>query len=287
MGQDFLATEIEQVSRPGEAELKIWEEPHPNGVYAMGVDPAYGRGEEQKDNHAIVVVRCYADRVVQVAEYATHNPETYQLTWVMAHIAGAYRNVCINCEVQGPGKAIMIELKHLRQLLDFGHLNARASSMGMAEIFDCVRWYLYNRPDSMAGNYVYNFQTSIDTKLTMLNQLRDNYALNILEIRSLAILHEMEKIEQDGSNIAASGRNKDDRTFALGLANKAYIDRLRGSLIANGQTEEAVMEQERLRAAHPQATMMASIVGNFFATKAGDRETAETAERWKDAGLVT
>ncbi len=287
MGADFLATDIEQVTRPAEAELRIFEEPHPNGTYAMGVDPAWGRSDDNKgDNNALVLLRCYADRVVQVAEFASSSPESYQLTWVMAHLAGSYKNVCINLEVQGPGKAVMTELRHLRQLLDHGHLQSRAKSAGMEEIFDSTRWYLYNRPDSMAGNYVYNFQTTADTKLTAMNQLRDNYALNIVELRSIALLREMEKVVQEGSNIAASGRNKDDRVFALCLANKAYVDRLRGGLISNGMTFDEVCKQERLQAAQPQATLMAAIVGNFFQNQKEDRAEAEVEKAWRDAGVM-
>jgi hypothetical protein len=285
MGADFLATEIEQVSKSQDAELKIWEEPHPNGVYTMGVDPAYGRSDN-KDNHAIEITRCYADKIIQVAEYATANPETYQLTWVMAHLAGAYKNVTINCEVQGPGKAIMNELRHLKQLLDHGYLQAQAKSQGMQEIFDCVRWYLYHRPDSMAGNYVYNFQTSTDTKMTMMNELRDNYALNLLRVRSIPLLREMEKIIQDGSEIAASGKNKDDRTFALGLANKAYIDRIRSSMIAEGMTYEQVEKQEKIQESAPNATFTASIVSQFFKAQESAREERTVTEAWKNAGLV-
>ncbi|HEX9138973.1 MAG TPA: hypothetical protein VF848_04240 [Steroidobacteraceae bacterium] len=285
MGNDFLATEIEQVDGPAKAELKVWEEPHPLGVYAMGVDPAYGRGEEN-DNHAIQLVRCYADKVIQVAEYATNNPETYQLTWVMAHIAGAYKNVCINLEVQGPGGAIMQELRHLKQLCDMGVLSARAAEMKMTDVFDNVRWYLYHRPDSMSGNYVYNFVTSQATKQTLMNQLRDNYALGLLRVRSLATLHEMEKVVQDGSEIGASGKNHDDRTYALGLANKAYVDRLRAMLIANNQTYDEIERQERVQQAAPQATFMAGVVASFFKGKETERERREIDKVWKDAGVI-
>lgn len=285
MGENFLATEIEQVNRPAEAELKIWEEPHPNGVYAMGVDPAYGRSDN--DNHAIELLRCYADRIVQVAEYATAAPETYQLSWVMAHLAGAYKNVKINAELQGPGAALMPALRHLRQLIDGGYLKEQAKSLGMEEIFDCVTWYLYHRPDSMTGNYVYNFQTNSITKPPMMNQFRDNYSLGIIQINSIALLHEMEKVVQDGTEIGASGKRRDDRTFAMGLANKAYVDWFRGRLIAEGMTYEAVKAQEKIQKAAPQATFVASIVGQFFQGREAAREQRQVDAAWKDAGLVT
>lgn len=284
MGENFLATEIEQVNRAVDAELKVWEEPHPNGIYAMGVDPAYGRSDN--DNHAIELVRCYADRVVQVAEYATAVPETYQLAWVMAHIAGAYKNVQINAELQGPGAALMPALRHLRQLIDVGYLKEQAKNLGMQEIFDSVTWFLYHRPDSMTGNYVWNFQTNQTTKPPMMNQMRDNYSLGILEIRSLQLLFEMEKVVQEGTEIRASGHRRDDRTIAMALANKAYVDRIRARLIAEGMTYEQERAREKIQAAAPSATFVASIVGGFFRGKQGDRAEREVSAAWKDAGLV-
>lgn len=284
MGENFLATEIEQVFRPHEAELRIWEEPVPSGLYVMGVDPAYGRSDN--DNHAIEVCRCYADKLVQVAEYATSIPETYQLSWVMAHLAGAYKNVTINAELQGPGAALMPALKHLRQLIDFGYLSGQAASQGMKEILDCVKWYLYHRPDSMAGNYVYNFQTNSNTKPPMMNQLRDNYALGIIEVKSLPLLFEMEKVVQEGFEIGASGKNRDDRTFAFGLANKAYVDWIRGPMLLEGLTYKAVHNAENAEKISPQSSIVPNIIGSFFARKNADRDARAVDEAWRNAGVI-
>jgi len=165
LGENFLATEIEQLESTKDADLRIWEEPHPNGVYVMGIDPAYGRSDF-KDRHAIQVYRCFADKLIQVAEYATEVPETYQITWVMAHLAGAYKNVILNLEVTGPGFAVMQELRHLRQLLDMGQLRGVAQNMDLNDIFSSVKWYLYHRPDSMGAGYVYNWKAlALDTRL--------------------------------------------------------------------------------------------------------------------------
>jgi len=119
-----------------------------------------------------------------------------------------------------------------------------------------------------------------------MNQLRDNYALGIAIIRSLALLYEMEKVVQDGSEIAAAGKGKDDRTFAYGLANKAYIDRLRAGLIARGETFLETTQREAAAATSPQTTMVASVVANFFKLKEAERERTAIDKAWKDAGLV-
>jgi hypothetical protein len=279
LGENFLATQIEPLDATKDADLRIWEEPNPNGVYVMGVDPAYGRSDF-KDKHAIEVYRCYADKLVQVAEYATDVPETYQVTWVMAHLAGAYKNVIINLEVTGPGFAIMQELRHLRQLLDMGYLRGTASNMDLLDVFSSVKWYLYHRPDSMGAGYVYNWKTNTDNKLKILNQMRDNYVLRMLMVRSIPLLEEMERIVQDGSEIAAEGRAKDDRAFATALAVTAWIDWVRGGLIANQQTYDRVVEEERVSKDAPQATLINRVVLDFFKQAESDRATLEDMKAW-------
>jgi hypothetical protein len=279
MGENFLATELEQLESTRDADLRIWEEPHPSGVYVMGIDPAFGRSDF-KDKHAIEVYRCYADKLVQVAEYASDVPETYQVTWVMAHLAGAYKNCILNLEVTGPGFAVMQELRHLRQLLDMGYLRGTASNMDLLDVFSSVKWYLYHRPDSMGAGYCYNWKTNQDNKLKILNQMRDNYTLRMLSVRSIPLLEEMERIVQDGGEIAAEGRAKDDRAFATALAVTAWIDWVRGGLIANGQTYDRVVEEERIAKDQPQATMVGRVVNAFFQESEGRRLEAEEARAW-------
>ena len=82
--------------------LRVWEPPEPDGNYAIGIDPSGGGGGDAND-HCIQVLRCYADRVVQVAEFQTNKPLTYQIAWVLAHLAGAYRDHLANLEVTGVG----------------------------------------------------------------------------------------------------------------------------------------------------------------------------------------
>ena len=73
--------------RYNEVDLRVWEEPVPGARYAIGFDPAYGRNDNA-DNNVICVARCFADKWVQVAEYASNNHTAGQSAWVMAHLAG-------------------------------------------------------------------------------------------------------------------------------------------------------------------------------------------------------
>ena len=282
IGSRFDATALELLDSTKDADLRIWEEPHPNGSYVMGVDTAYGR-DDTKDRHGIEVFRCFADRLVQVAEFATGVPETYQLTWVMAHLAGAYKNVIINLEVNGPGFAVMDELRHLKQLLDMRMLPGLSDAHGNVEdIFSSVRWFLYHRPDSMGAGYVYNWKTNQDNKLQIMNELRDTYAVNHMDIYSIPLLEEMERVVQEGSEIRAEGRAHDDRVFATALATHAWITWVRSGMIATEQTFDKVMEEERMNKETPSATMIGRVVGAFFREANEKRATAEDIAAWGD-----
>jgi len=279
IGIKFDATRLEPVDSTKNADLRIWEEPHPNGVYVMGVDTAYGR--EDKDRHAIEVFRCYADRLVQVAEFATGIPETYQAAWVMAHLAGAYKNVIINLEVSGPGFAIMDELRHLRQLLDMRMLpGLEQPGRDMDDIFGAVRWFLYHRADSMGAGYVYNWKTNQENKLQIMNELRDTYAVNHLDLFSVPLLEEMERVVQEGSEIRAEGRAHDDRVFAAALAVHAWITWVRGGMIGTEQTYDRVSSEEKIAQEQPAATMIGRVVSSFFAEQHEKRMEAEEHRAW-------
>src|SRR5262249_3956869 len=105
LGDTFTDTsldvmKLDPVTYAAHAELRVWQEPRAGARYVIGVDPAYGRSRDGGgDSHAISVWRCYADKFIQVAEYDTPEPETYQVIWVIAHLAGAYQDCIINLEV--------------------------------------------------------------------------------------------------------------------------------------------------------------------------------------------
>lgn len=287
MGKDFSATEVEQVANPAFAELRVWEDPHPNGVYAIGMDPAYGRSDH-KDRHSIEVWRCYADCVRQVAEYATDIPETYQAAWVLCHLAGSYKNCIINLEINGPGAVIMNELRTLRLLIDSPGYREEFEKRGILDVFNDVRWFLYHRPDTMGAGYVANWKTTQDNKLVLLNEYRDAYATGQLGIRSMPLLEEMQTIVQDGGTIEANGRSKDDRFFASALAVKAWKEWLRPSLISENRVFKSVQqEEERERSKEgKQVNFVGSIVGDFFKQKEIEREERKIQRMWTNPDFI-
>lgn len=294
LGNDFLAMKLdaltEEEDRP-RIELKIWEEPHPNGKYVIGCDPAYGRNEN-KDKHAIEVWRCYADRIVQVAEYATYNVEVKHCAWVLAHLAGAYKDCIVNVELSGPGRMIMMEWDHLRDMLKAEQFAKFVSEREWDDALDNARWYLYHRADSTGSGTAYNFETTWRTKAELMHQYRGAYMTRELVIRSRFLLEEMMIVVQDGNEIAApdspgSETCKDDRVFAAALACRAWINWRRPSLLANNETYERIHSEESGESTSASRSMN-NIVYRFFKRK--DEEAEMEPPRgpgWKvERGLI-
>ncbi len=173
LGNDFfdmklIPIEDLQADRD-KVELKVWEEPVEGGQYVLGFDPAYGRNEH-KDSHGISIWRCFADKIVQVAEYATADVETKHAAWVCAHLAGAYGDIVVNPELGGPGKIVINEWDHIRGLMQSEYKSSTVKARDWENALGNARWYLYSRQDSIKGGMNYGFEClALDTKLPTTN----------------------------------------------------------------------------------------------------------------------
>lgn len=238
----FLSSRIEQVKDPDHAMLKVWEAPEPNGIYVIGVDPSGGGGGES-DDHAIQVLRCYADRVVQIAEFQSNHPLTYQLAWVLAHLAGAYKDHICNLEVTGVGAAVLPEVRNLRQLAERGILQGEPGTESILNLIGAVRWFLYKRPDTLGGaGNVIAWKANADNKYQTYSELRDSLMLRRLEIRSPKLIQQLQSIVEDDGWIGAgqdTGEN-DDLVSALVLAHHAWIEWRRPMLVARNISWDSV-----------------------------------------------
>ena len=277
LGNDFFAMKLEPIVDPEEKhliELKIWAEPVPGGQYVIGADPAYGRNDH-KDGHACLVFRCFADKLVQVAEFRTSNVEVKHFAWILAHIAGAYDDVIVNLDIQGPGRMIMMEWDHIRDMLKAEMFATQVRQREWDDALSNARWYLYHRPDSPGKGYAYNFEANWRSKWELMHQFRGSFVTKELVIRSRYLLEEMSIVVQDGNEIGApesrSEDCKDDRVFAAALANRAWLNWRRAGLIAEGATMETVMEREN-GTANLATQQMNSIVYRFFRRKDAEAE---------------
>ena len=241
--EKFLESRVEQVNDTESAMLRVWEPPEPAGVYVVGCDPSGGGGGES-DDHAIEVFRCYSDRVVQVAEFQSNRPMTYQLAWVLAHLCGAYRDHLSILEVTGVGSAVLPEIRNLRQLADQGLMNAVPGfSDPIRAMIGNVRWFLYKRQDTMSGvGNITNWKTNADNKAMVYSALRDSLMKHCIEIRSLRLVRQMQAIVEDQGWIGAGvdSQENDDLVSALVLAHWAWVDARREILVARNMTWDSV-----------------------------------------------
>ncbi len=239
-GQLFQDTEVlRSTERLGT--LKVWEEPVDTAYYVIGADPAYG-SSDWADRFCIQVYRCYADGLDQVAEFATSELNTYQFAWVIAHLAGAYKNSTLNLEVNGPGQAVINELRNLKRL---------ASSMGGAtgrdlmDVLGSMQNYIWRRNDTLGGlSNSIGYLTTSNSKERMLQYMKDYFERGMMGILSMDTLEEMKGIVRENGFIGAPGRGKDDRVIASALAAVAYAEQIQPRLIAQKITRAVSASQE-------------------------------------------
>jgi hypothetical protein len=256
-GQSFQDTEVmKSTERLGT--LRVWEEPNDSAYYVIGADPAYG-SSDWADRFCIQVFRVYANGLDQVAEFATSEMNTYQFAWVIAHLAGAYKNSTLNLEVNGPGQAVINEIRTLRRM---------ASSMGNAmgkdlmDVLGNMQNYLWRRNDNLGGpGNSMGYLTTSSTKERMLAYYKDYFERGMMNVFSMDLLEEMKTIVRENGFIGAPGRAKDDRVIAAALACVAFAEQVQPRLIAAKLTRE-VSAMKEMRSAEELST--ATNVSNYL-----------------------
>jgi hypothetical protein len=284
----YMEEETEDKDR---IELKIWEEPKPNGKYAIGFDVAYGRNDH-KDGNVISVWRCYADCVVQVAEYATYGVDVRYASWVFFHLCAAYGDVMGNIEIGGPGRLVMQEFQHLRELLDAEHNRDKVKARNWEDAAANARWYLYHKPDSFGAGYIANFETNWSTKPRLMHGFASSYVTNCIVVRSRKLLDEMMLVQVDedgaiGAPDSSEVDEKDDRAFAAALAHIAWADWIRRDMLSQGLTFERVIKDESGEV-QPITRVVDGVVYRFLARQEelANQEPEKGTEWQRRNGLV-
>jgi len=239
-GSNFQDTEVLK-SSDRLATLKIWEEPIDTAYYVIGADPAYG-SSDWADRFCIQVFRCYADGLDQVAEFATSELNTYQFAWVIAHLAGAYKNSTLNLEVNGPGQAVINELRNLkRQAVSLGGETGK----GLMHVLSSMTNYIWRKNDTLGGiSNSIGWLTTQGSKERMMNYTKDYFERQMMSVVSMETLEEMKGIVREGGSIHAPGRGKDDRVIAMALACAAYAEQLQPRLLMERLTRQVSHAQE-------------------------------------------
>ena len=240
------------------ATLRVWQQPVDTAYYVIGADPAYG-SSDWADRFCIQVYRVYADGLDQVAEFATSELNTYQFAWVIAHIAGAYKYSTLNLEVNGPGQAVINELRNLKRLA-----SAMQGKMAtdMMDVLGSMQNYIWRRNDTMGGlSNSIGFLTTSSSKERMLSYMKDYFERGMMGIFSMDLLEEMKGIVREDGFIGAPGRGKDDRVIAAALATIAWAEQVQPRLIGMRLSKEMSLKQDEYT---PEQLAVGKNVSNYL-----------------------
>ena len=270
-GSEFIHMSIEPARNRRETQLRVWEEPKPDGVYVISADPAFG-ANEHNDRSAAQVMRCYADKLEQVAEFASATVQPHQFAWVIASLMGWYRNTRLILEINGPGAAVWQEFTSLKRVVANGYLKQEADDLGLKNYFQNCKNYLYSRPDAVVpGQGSLHWKTSSANKVMLLERTRDFLTNGGLILRSKECVEEMRSITRDGDQIRAEGDDHDDRVIALAIAIICWEQNERRGLIASGRTREKEIARTRLSVQDQFALLSSHHIDRFFKGKANVR----------------
>ena len=239
-GNDFMDMRVSK-SNAVNAQLKIWEHPSQFGNYVLGADPAYGYNPESDDS-VLSVYRCYADRLVQVAEFCASGIRTDQFAWVILHIVGWYKNVLVNLELTGPGQAVLTELRSVQKRQSL--LNSRGER-NFADTQSCMKQFLYSRQDSLSQSFNYHTKTNHSEKEDMLNNMKALFETGRIDILSARTINEMKYFARSGGNLEGRGGENDDCVIGTALAVLAYIRWIRPRMQQRNETFDFIKNSEK------------------------------------------
>jgi len=240
------------------ATLRVWQQPVDTAYYVIGADPAYG-SSDWADRFCIQVFRVYADGLDQVAEFATSELNTYQFAWVIAHLAGAYKNSTLNLEVNGPGQAVINELRNLKRL---AAAIQGPMAKDMMDVLGSMQNYIWRRNDTMGGlSNSIGFLTTSSSKERMLSYMKDYFERGMMGIFSMDTLEEMKGIVREDGFIGAPGRGKDDRVIAAALATIAWAEQVQPRLIGMRLSKEMSLRQDEYT---PEQIAVGKNVSNYL-----------------------
>ena len=275
MTDDFFETRIDQAPNLRHAQLKVWEEPEPNGVYCIGADPLGASSEEHK-RHSLQVIRCYADGFDQVAEYVTGEGDARNFAWVILHLCGAYggqtKGARFLLELNGVGNSVWNEIKTMIMLLRSGYLRISAQERGLTNIMDNVRNFLWTKDDMLSQSpSAFHWETNTKRKIMIMESLRSQVHVSAARIRSLECLNEMVNVIREGDKIEADGDNTYDRVMPLALAVRAWEAHERKPLILKQSTRSNTELSKHVTGEDLQRIFSQNIVQSFFAQQRRDR----------------
>ncbi len=201
--------------------LWIFEPPEEGALYVIGADPTMGASLES-DNAVICVLKCYKEKVVQVAEFVDNSVSPQEFARYLVFLVGFYGAYMYNLEINGVGKLVLQELDLLKRQAWVPEVLSSDVAFEFKNSVRKLKDYLYFRPDTLRRSFVRHWATTPETKAHMFSLIKGYLRLKKIELSSIHLIKEMERVVKDGTTIEAQAGFHDDRVIALGLALETY-----------------------------------------------------------------
>ncbi|MFN4132259.1 MAG: hypothetical protein ACK4GE_04180 [Caldimicrobium sp.] len=236
-------------------QLRLWRpfsDVNKYATYIVGVDPAFSTSPSSC-NSAFVVLECYADKVIQVAEFEFNQIDVLSFAFLVLYIAAKYNDAIINYEVAAGGAAFIQFLQNI-----WSHIttNSVPSNEYIEELKKArFREYIYKRRDSIGIGQAKGIIMSQDMKMRGILTLDSMIRNRQLEIKSYKLMNEIENIlvHEDEIVMRRTGKTPMDLFMALIIGLIAYQDLPRGGLylykdaIEKFEKEKKMNEEEKKR----------------------------------------
>jgi hypothetical protein len=228
--------------------ITVWEEPDPEGVYIIACHPAYSSSADAPDD-VVQVWRAYPDQLVQVAEYVASGGDlTVRCAWACLHLAGAYRQARAFADVYFVMDVEMTGFGVLREIERFESRNWGMRLQGardLQNLMGAVRHYYFRRPDSLSkGVSAVEWKSQSSFRPWLLNQIRDVMENGHVEIRSAALIDELQMVRRGGANDAdvigagAGAEHSECRVLAAAMATEHWFTTVQPEIIGRFSPKE-------------------------------------------------
>jgi hypothetical protein len=219
-GDSFADTTLVE-SESALYDLAVWQPPENGAKYALGLDPSHG-SNELSDWAVIEIIRCYSDRVEQVAEFSVKGMETYRLAWVYMILAIAYGDVTANIEQQGGGNSVRNEIDRVT--------NNRATNYpeGIADKLRGAKPYFYYRMDAVRPSFnTRDWVTNAKNREELLCDVRHYMEFGLAVVNSPDLVDEAQGlVRSEVGKVESQSDYSDDRVMAFGMALRAYVQQV-------------------------------------------------------------
>lgn len=224
---------------PEVADVRVWEEADPEGVYIVSAHPARSSHPNATLNVAYVW-RAFRETLVQVAEFVSDDVEMYRFAWALSHLGGAYRTKrgpsFLLVEVQMSGVYVWRQLEAMR---DYGRgfrIPADGASLSaLVRPWTAIQHYMFKRPDIIGGAATAVHMKSNLTELTWLMLgLRNEIERRALVIRSQPLIEELSRLRRgekgDFDEVSVGSGESWGRAHAAALGVECWTKEAMGSV---------------------------------------------------------